>query len=367
MKSNKQLLSKKQQIEKMISLPTITLAAEEADRFIDYIVDESVMKGKARIVRMNKAVQNIRALGLGTGDFLHPGSTFSTSEYKKVLSQQKIELSSKKVRGCIAIFDDDLEDNIEGDAFADHLMRMVAKKISNELDTAYWIGDTGSGNAYGDTDIRSLWDGWRFRIANGDTDGDTYYNAVSGGSQVLDATDDATFIVEGGRIAMVQNAAPYNWDFKYNKILSSLASKYKIGGLGNLAFYNSDQVTQNYIEALSARSTILGDNAILGKAAPQYGMVPIVSCPNMPITMAGDTQATEAATGGAYTDCLLTPNGNLIIGIQRDIRIESQREAADEATYWFYSMRAVPAIENVNACVLTRKLITTGTMVSAND
>ncbi|KKM70778.1 hypothetical protein LCGC14_1437270 [marine sediment metagenome] len=361
MKTNKQLLSKKQQIEKMISLPTITLAAEEADRFIDYITDESVMKGKARVVKMNKAVQNIRMLGLGTGDFLHPGDTFSSSEYKKILSHEKIELASKKVRGCIAIFDDDLEDNIEADAFADHLMKMVAKKISNELDIAYWIGDTGSGNSYGDTDIKSLWDGWRYRIANGDTDGDTYYNDVSGGSTVLDGTSETTFRLKG-RIAMVSTSAPYLWDFKYNKILSSLDSKYKVGGLGNLSFYNNDQVTQNYIEALSARSTIMGDNAILGKSDLQYGMVPIVSCPNMSITMYGGTQATEKSTGGAYTDCLLTPNGNLIIGIQREIKIESQREAADEATYWFYSMRAVPAIENINACVLTRKLIVTGTM-----
>ncbi|KKK96837.1 hypothetical protein LCGC14_2658760 [marine sediment metagenome] len=366
MKTNKQLLSRKQQIEKMISLPTITLAAEEADRFIDYIVDESVMKNKARIVKMNKETQNIRALGLGTGDFLHPGATFSTSEYKKTLSHNKIALVTQKVRGCIAIFDDDLEDNIEADAFADHLMKMVAKQIANELDIAFWIGDTGSGNAYGDTDIKSLWDGWRFRIANGDTSGDTYYNAVSGGATVLDATDSGSFIVESpSRIAMVEKTAPYNWEFKYNKMLATLASKYKVGGLSNLAFYSNDLVVQNYIEALSARSTIMGDNAILGKSPIQYGMVPIVSCPNMSTTMAGDTQATEKATTGAYTDCLLTPNGNLIIGIQRDIKIESQREAADEATYWFYSMRAVPAIENVNACVLLRKLIVTGTMIEA--
>ena len=365
MKTNKQLLSKKQQIQKMISLPNISLEAEEADRFIDYIVDESVMKGKARIVRMNKETKNIRALGLGTGDFLHPGTTFTTSEYKKTLSQQRIQLTSKKVRGCIVIFDDDLEDNIEGDAFADHLMRMVAKQISNELDIAYWIGDTGSGNAYGDTDIKSLWDGWRYRIANGDTDGDTYYNSVSGGSTVLDAESASSFDFEEGRIAMHGASAPYLWEFKYNKILQTLPSKYKVGGLANISFYNSDQVTQNYIEALSARSTILGDNAILGSAPLKYGMVPIVSAPNMPITMAGGTQATEAATGGAYADVVLTPNGNFVIGIQRNIKIESQREAADEATYWFYSMRVDVAIENINACVLLRKLLTTGTMTDS--
>lgn len=361
MRTNKHLLSKKQQIQKMISLPTVTLVAEEASRFIDYIVDESVMKNTARFVKMNKAVQNIRALGLGTGSFLHPGGTFSTSEYKKVLSSNKIELASQKVRGCIAIFDDDLEDNIEGDAFADHLMRMVAKKIANELDVAYWIGDKGSGNSFGDTDIRSLWNGWRFQIANGDTKGDDYYNSVSGGSTILDAT---SAYITAGRIAMCANAAPFNWEFKYDKILSALPSKYKVNGLGNLSFFNSDKVSQNYIEALSARSTILGDSAILGKAELQYGLVPITSCPNMPTTMDGGTQEIEACTGGAYADVVLTPKGNFVIGIQREIKIESQREAADEATYWFYSMRAVPAIENINACVMTRKLTITGTMIA---
>ncbi len=365
MNTNKSLLSKRQKIEKMVSLPSITLAAEEADRFIDYIVDESVMKNKARFVRMNKQTKNIRALGLGSGAFLHPGDTFSSSEYLKTLSEQRIQLISKKVRGCIAIFDDDLEDNVEGDAYADHIMKMVAKKISNELDIAYWIGDTGAGNAYGSDDIKSLWDGWRYRIANGDTDGDTFYNAVSGGATVLDATDSGTFDFEEGRIAMHGSSAPYLWEFKYNKVLQTLDSKYKVGGLSNMAFYNNDQVTQNYIEALSARSTVLGDNAILGTAAPTYSMVPIVSCPNMPITMDGSTQATEAGTGGSYADVLLTPNGNLIIGIQREITIESQREAADQATYWFYSMRVDVAIENINACVLLRKLLTTGTMTDS--
>ncbi len=359
MKTNKQMLSKKQQIQKMVSLPDITLAAEEADRFIDYIVDESVMKGKARVIKMNKPVQNIRALGLGTGDFLHPGDTFSTSEYKKTLSDQKIELTSKKVRGCIAIFDDDLEDNIEADAFADHLMRMVAKKIANELDIAYWLGSDTTA-AFGDTDIKSLWDGWRQIILQADTDGDDYYNSVSGASIILDASANTNFSCTG-KIAMVGSTIPYNWEFKYNELIFQLPSKYKVNGLGNLSFYNNDLVTQNYIEALASRSTILGDNAILGKGPMQYGLVPIVSCPNMPSVMTSG----GAITGGTYSDCLLTPNGNLIIGIQRNIKIESQREAADEATYWFYSMRTVPAVENTNACVLLKKLVTTGTFIVA--
>ena len=42
--TNKQLLmpANKKAFLKMVSLPAIVLEAEEADRFIDYIIDESV-------------------------------------------------------------------------------------------------------------------------------------------------------------------------------------------------------------------------------------------------------------------------------------------------------------------------------------
>jgi len=412
MLTNKKLMSKKEQIQKMVSLPTITLAAEEADRFIDYMIDESVLKNNARIVKMSKETKNIRALGLGSTNMLYPADTFTSSDYKKTLSHNKISLTSKKVRGCVAIFDDDLEDNIEGQGFVDHVMKMVAAKIANELDDAYWIGDTHGFAGFASTDIRSLWDGWRYQIRNSQTSSDTYYNDVSGAATLVTGRTESDWAAStsysvgdivkptsgnetgfcyicstagtsgaseptwpttrgttvadntvvwtchayitslGGKIAEQNTSAPYNWEFKYGTMLKVLPAKYKQGGLSNLRFFNSDQVTQNYIDALAARSTILGDNAILGKGALQYGQVPIVNCPLMPVTMGADGKV----GGGSYADCLLTHKDNLIVGIQRDIKIESQREAADEATYWFYSLRADVAIENVNACVMCEKL-----------
>jgi len=413
MKSNKQMLSKKEYIEKMIALPSIVLEAEEADRFIDYIVDESVLKNSARIVKMEKETKNVRALGLGDSRFLYPGDTFNSTNYTKQGTEHKIPLVSKKMRGCIVIYDDDLEDNIEADAFADHLMRMVAGKIANELEEIFWIGDTASVGGFANTDLRSRFDGWRYRIkfsqaSTGYLSG--HYNAVSGRATLMtakNATDYTTgvktqgTIVEpttpngfvyictvagtatgeptwptvlggtvtdgtvtwrchaydcalAGKIAEQNGSAPYNWEFKYGNMLKKLPSKYKKVGLANLRFFQSDQLAQDYIDALSARATILGDKAILGQGPLQYGQVKIVPCPLMPVTMS------EAGVLGAgtYGDTLLTPKGNLVIGIQRSLKIESQRMAADEATYWFYSMRADNAIENVNACVLLENLTT---------
>jgi hypothetical protein len=410
MKTNAQLMSKTEQIQKMVSLPAVSLAAEEADRFIDYVVDESILKNNARIVKMQKETKNIRALGVGTSRFLKPASTFASSDYLKTLAENKIALTTKKVRGCVAIFDDDLEDNIEGDAFAVHVMKMVAAKIANELDESFWISDTASFNGFGADDIRSLWDGWRYRIRNSQVAADSYYNTVSGAATLMTGKTETVWAVStadvvgdirrpitatgfvyicttagttadaeptwpttlgesvtsgtsvwrchaytpvlAGGIAAQNSSAPYNWGFKYGKMLKVLPSKYKQAGLANLRFFNNDQLTQDYIDALAARSTVLGDQAILGKAGLSYGQVPIVSAPLMPTTMT----AAGVYTGGNYADSLLTPKDNLIVGIQRDIKIESQRVAADEATYWFYSMRADVAIENVNACVFCEKI-----------
>jgi len=420
MKSNKTLLTKSEQIArltKMVSLPAIVLEAEEADRFIDYIVDESVLKNNARVIKMKKQTKNARALGLGDARFLKPAGTFSSSDYVKQLTTQKVPLVTKKMRGCVAIFDDDLEDNIEGDAFADHVQRMVTGKIGNELEEIFWIGDTGSLSGFGADDSRSLFDGWRYRIrqsqaASGYLSG--YYNNVTGRATMMTAIAETTYVVGAtartqgdirepttpngfvyicvvagtqaaaeptawptvlggtvvdggvtwrchahdcalpGKIAEQNTATPYNWEFKYGNMLKRLPSKYKKVGMANLRFFQSDQLAQDYTNALSARATILGDKAILGQGPLVFGQVPITPCPLMPVTMS----SAGVLGGGAYGDTLLTPKGNLVVGIQRNIKIESQRSAADEATYWFYSLRADCAIENVNACVLLEKLIT---------
>jgi len=357
MKTNKTLLSKKEFIQKMVSLPSISLEAEEADRFIDYVVDESVlMKQVARVVKMARQTKNIRALGVGTNRFLHPAATFSSSDYLKELTTQKIALVSKKVRGCVAIYDDDLEDvtGIEsGVAFKDQVMRMVAAKIANELEEAFYIGDTAGHSGFGADDIRSLWDGWSYRIRNADDEGDTYYNDASGGSTILHADSDFDLGSVNQRIATQNSSAPYNWEFKFSKPLKTLPSKYKMAGLSNLRFCCNDQVVQDYIDALAARSTVLGDQAILGaEKGLKFGQVPIVACPLIPTTLDDDSKL----GGGSHTELLLTPKDNLIVGIQREIKIESQREAADEATYWYYSLRADVAVENVNACILVVEL-----------
>jgi hypothetical protein len=351
MKTNAQLLSKAEQIAKMAALPTIVLVAQEADKFLDYMIDESVLKNNARIVRMTGPEKNIRAIGFGSGRFLKPAATFSSSDYKKTWTDQKLTLVTSKVRGCVAVFDDDLEDGIDGAAFKDHLLRMVATKVANEIDEAAFISDKHGLSGFASTDIRSLWDGWRYQVTHSAV-GQDYYNAVTGSAHILDAAAGSDFSLVGG-IAVQDTSAPYNWEFKYSKMLKTMPSKYKKGGIGKLRFWQSDQVTQDYINALAARSTVLGDQAIIDSGITKFAKVPLVDCPLLPT----DLDANGVSGAGSYTDVILTPADNFVMGVQREITIESQREAADEATYWFYSMRLCFLIENVDAVVLTKKLV----------
>ena len=351
MLSNKKLLSKKTFLKGMVALPDIELLPEEADRFIDYVVDESFWKDNARIVRMTKNEKNIRYIGFQAGTrFLKPSATFAASDYQKEFAEGKITLTTKKLRGAVVIYDDDLEDGIEGQAFADHLMKLVAKKVANELDEIFYVANSG----WVATDARSQFEGFRFRLFDSSpaSSGDLPLAAT-----LLDASTATDFTLTG-KIAVQSTGAPYNWEFKFSKMLASLDSKYKAAGLGNLRFFCNDIIVTDYINALSERSTILGDNAILGNAAIKYGSIPIVSVPQMPVTYATSTGETglELTTGGSYTDCILTTKDNFIIGIQRELKMESKRAAEDEATYIFYSIRVDTAIENPEAAVVTYNL-----------
>lgn len=359
---------KKEQIKKdynLKSLPTIELSPEESDRFIDCIVDESKMDEYARVIKMNRPQKDIDAIGFGEGRFLVPSDAMNESKYKKQFSHNRINLDTEESMGALAVFDSDLEDvaHIENpNQYKKHLMSIVTRKIANELEEVYYMGDTHGVNDFCDDDLRGRYDGWRY-IINHSQQGDAYYNEVCGAANILEACTCSG--VSGcsldfdipGKIAEQQTTAPYNWEFKYHKMLKTMPSKYKNQGLDKFVFLNSDLVTQDYFEALSARSTGIGDNIFLGKMTPQYGRVPIVDIPLMPTNL-GDPAAGEDGVIGAgeYTDVILTPKQNLVIGIQRKIKMEYWRYPPDQATYIFYTLRSAVAVENVNAIVFLRCL-----------
>lgn len=335
---------------------SVTLSIEESDEFLTYLIDQSVLKNNCRIVRMNKPDKYINAIGYGDGRFLVPSGSFSSDYYKTSFDGNQIQLTTQKARGAVVINDDDIEDYKAnpGVDWTDTVMKLIAAKCANEIEEVCWISDTASLSGFESTDLRSKFDGWRYQIVNSQ-DGDDYENDVTGSATLLDAALNSghttDFRIAGGISEYDADGEP-PWEHKFGKMLKSMPSEYWNISPNDMRFWNHPKITMDYLEALSGRNTELGDKAILGVADPRYNLVPIVNAPKMSVLL--DADGVEA--GGTYTDSLLTPSQNLILGLQRELKLEKYRDAANERDIYFFSIRMCVAVENANAAVLTYNL-----------
>jgi len=109
------------------------LAPEQARRFIDYVWDATVLAKDGRRVTMrantmelekvNVGERVIRAAAQAQPDFTNAGATFS-----------KVELTTKKIRLDWEVSTEALEDNIEGGALEDHLVRLMTNAFANDIE-----------------------------------------------------------------------------------------------------------------------------------------------------------------------------------------------------------------------------------------
>lgn len=295
------------------------LSAHEANSFIDYIVDQSVLLKRIRTIRMPDKKYNIDKIGLG-GKVLvkatpgvDPGDTVSVS------GPTQVQLDAKEVIAIVSIGDDTLEDNIEGEAFTQHLLGMVSRAAANELDQAAIHGDT----AVADTGILDRFDGY-------------YKLAKDNGYHGIEAMADADRYWPGANGG------------KATRLLKALPTKYR-QDYRNLAVILHNDLYLDYMDELASKGYSEAWQAITGMQD-----VPIRSIQNVRVPMLKtDMSFTYSST--PYTDgtfVMLTDLRNLIFGIHREIRIESQRWARKRATDYVITMRCDVQIENGDAIAI---------------
>jgi HK97 family phage major capsid protein len=121
------------------------LRPEQARRFIDYVWDGTVLAKDGRRVTMrantmelekvNVGERVIRAANQGNAAYTNAGATFS-----------KVELTTKKIRLDWEVSAEALEDNVEGAALEDHLVRMMTNAFANDIEDLAINGDGTTGN-----------------------------------------------------------------------------------------------------------------------------------------------------------------------------------------------------------------------------
>jgi hypothetical protein len=136
------------------------LAPEQARRFIDYVWDATVLAKDGRRVTMrantmelekvNVGERVIRAAAQAQPTFENAGATFS-----------KVELTTKKIRLDWEVSTEALEDNIEGAALEDHLVRLMTNAFANDIEDLAINGDGSTG------DFLSIMEGFVHKVTDG--------------------------------------------------------------------------------------------------------------------------------------------------------------------------------------------------------
>ena len=145
------------------------LAPEQSRRVIDYVWDATVLANDGRKVTMKANTQEIEKVNVGErviraanqadGTYTNANATFT-----------KVELTTKKIRLDWEVSSESLEDNIEGAALEDHLVRLMTNAFGNDLEDLAINGDGSTGS------FLSIMDGFVHQVTTG---GDAHEAVVS--------------------------------------------------------------------------------------------------------------------------------------------------------------------------------------------
>lgn len=308
----------------------------QSNRFLDYVIDQSVLMQNARVVRMRTPQMEIDKVSVGTR-LLSKATEATDDGANAAVTFSKVSLSTVKLRLDWAISTESLEDNIEGASLEDHIAQIMARQTANDLDDLFISGNTSSNNGL----LKAL-------------DGFTKLAKASG--RVVD---------EGGN--NVSRAT-------YDRILRNLPAKY-LQRRNELRFFSGSGVVQDTIYSLgnpnsatlatagapSPASTV-GDLAFLQGAMKANGGagstgispfgIPLIEVPLMPESLAGD----YSGTSGSHGHVELTFPNNRVIGIHRDITVYRQFKPKTDTIEYTQYMRVASNIENADSYVIGKNV-----------
>ena len=288
----------------------------QQDTFIRNLIDAPTILREVRTVPMTAPTMKINKIGFGsrilrpapqtggsgTGDTgadpIEPRHLAIADRAKTDLGQ--VQLDTVELIAEVHIPDEVLEDNIERGNLANTILQLIAERAALDLEELIIQGDTASGDTY-----LALLDG----ILKLST------------SNVVDA---------GGSPIAVST---------FNDMKKAMPTRFR-RNLAAMRYYNSMDVESDYRVQVASRGTDLGDAVLTGMAPLPVLGVPLRGVALMP-----------NANG-----LLINPQ-NIIWGVQRNVRIERDRDIRARAWIIVLTLRVAMNIEEVDAVT---KLINLG-------
>jgi len=308
----------------------------QSNRFIDFVIDQSVLMQNSRVVRMRTPQMEIDKTSVGTR-LLAKATEATDTAANAAVTFTKVSLSTVKLRLDWALSTESLEDNIEGPSLEDHIAQIMARQTANDMDDLFINGNTSSANAL-------------LKALNG------FVKLATTSGRVVDEA--------GNNVSRST----------YDRILRNLPSKY-LQRRNELKFFSGSGVVQDSIYSLGnpnsatlatagapSPGSLAGDAAFFqgsmrGNGGPgatglaPFG-IPLVEVPLMPEAVSGDYSGAAGSHG--YVE-LTFPN-NRVIGIHRDITVYRQFKPKTDTIEYTQYMRVASNIENADSYVIAKNV-----------
>jgi hypothetical protein len=322
------------------------LYPDQANRFLDYMWDATILAKAARTIRMRSNTTEIDRVSVGqrimtvasednprdytgydagaTGQYSNAAATFS-----------KVSLTTRKLRLDWELSSESLEDNLEGPDLEDHIARLMATQAGNDIEDVL-INGTGTS-----TGLLSAFKGFR--------------QLALDNAHVVDAQgvglDKAVF----------------------NLAIKTLPRKYK-QRRNQLRFFTGSNLVQDYLYNLTSSTTAtpfdIGSTVIRGDVAANDGGpgtvtpfafgIPVINVPLMDETRAGD----YSSPTGLHGDLHLAFPQNFVIGIKRDVTVYRLFQPKKDTIEYTLFIRVGCVMENYDAHVIVKNVKVAGSVAS---
>ena len=324
------------------------LYPDQANRFLDYMWDATILAKAARTIRMRSNTTEIDRVAVGQRimtvaqednprDYVAASGTYSNANGSTFTAQNatfnKVSLTTRKLRLDWELSAESLEDNIEGPDLEDHIARLMATQAGNDIEDVL-INGTGTGSG-----LLSAFAGFRTLALNN---------------------------------AHVVDAAGYGLDKTvFNQAIKTMPRKYK-QRRNQLRFFTGSNLVQDYLFNLTAnagngnpfdiasgiiRGDVAANDGGPGSVTPFAFGIPVI---NVPLITETQTYNGSANTGDVH----LTFPQNFIIGIKRDVTVYRLFQPKKDTIEYTLFIRVGCVMENYDAHVIVKNIAVAGSVMS---
>lgn len=309
------------------ALPNSILTRQQANRFIDLVIDTSTILKRVRNVRVDHPKGEINKLDLGS--IVTEGANTVSTATTNSPTESRVEYDTEKYRSAFDLKTDFVEDNIEGAGARDTILSMFSKRIAIDTEIASIEGDETLTTGDGQTALNNLLgvnDGWmkiltdetpaaqKIALAGADPSNKMFYD--------MKRLIPARFRV--ARPSYVWLVSPGTFDkWTYD------------------AQRHHGTAAQGFSGTTDAQASAQGGNMSPFGVGP-WG-IPILEVPLMPESL---------GSGDDQTQVWLTPLDNLIYFVQRSITIEFDRRPRTDSWEVTVHFRCDFQVENADMVVM---------------